>query len=306
MKGRVINWLLCVLCVMLFLPMTIHADIGPKPSVRITFEGLGDELCYGTLLSARKTTGPSSAWDGLNIHARHNENENYSYADLDYKTWKAFVDYEDSDGYYFLQEGWLINETKELAWTYYPPNPFKILLYFPESNTYAVSEIYERYAFDSYYTVDMAKIDMPGVEASGVSSAIVVATKSYDYTWEIISMAARIVITILLEVAIAILVGYRAKKQLLVIVGANAVTQVVLNVLLNIGNYNLGSLWFTIFYFLFEIVVFTIEAIMFGLVLHKLGDRPKKGWNGVLYALAANAVSFAAGYGIAKIIPGIF
>ena len=306
MKKKIPGFLICVLCVLVLIPMTVHADIGPKPSVRIIFEGLGDELCYGTLLSERKTTGPSTAWDGMNIHARHNENENYYYAKLDYKTWKAFVDYEDSDGYYFLQEGWQVNETKELAWTYYPPSPFKILLYFPESNTYAVSGIYERYAFDSYFTVDMAEIDMSGVKASGVSSDIMVAVKSYDYTWESISLVARIVITILLELAIAILFGYWAKKQVIVIVGANAVTQVVLNVLLNIANYNLGSLWFTINYFLLEIVVFTVEAIFFGLVLHKLGDRPKKSWIAVLYAFVANVLSFVTGFGLAKIIPGIF
>ena len=306
MRKKIPNYLLCILCVLLLLPVTVHADMGPKPSVRITFEGLGDELCYGTLLSAKKSTGPSSAWDGLNVNARHNENANYSYADLDYKTWKAFVDYEDIDGYYFLQEGWQVNETKELAWTYYPPSPFKILLYFPESDTYVVSGIYEQYAFDSYFTVDMEGIDMSSVEPSGVSEDIMLAEKSYDYTWEIISLAARIVITILIEVAIAILFGYWAKKQLTVIAGANAVTQVTLNVLLNIINYNVGSLWFTVAYFGFEVIVFTVEAALFGMVLHKLGDRPKKGCVAVIYAFVANVVSFVAGYGLAKIIPGIF
>ena len=82
--------------------------------------------------------------------------------------------------------------------------------------------------------------------------------------------------------------------------------QTVLNVLLNIANYNLGSLWFTINYFLLEIVVFTVEATFFGIVLHKLGDRPKKSWIAVLYAFVANVLSFVTGFGLAKIIPGIF
>lgn len=53
-------------------------------------------------LPQNDSTGPSSAWDGTEESAQHNENEAYSYANLDYETWKAFVEYEDADGYYFL------------------------------------------------------------------------------------------------------------------------------------------------------------------------------------------------------------
>ena len=60
--------LLCaILCAALLCTalLTIaHADTGPKPSVRITFTGLGDRLCYGTLLSETKSTGPASIWNG--------------------------------------------------------------------------------------------------------------------------------------------------------------------------------------------------------------------------------------------------
>ncbi len=48
----------------LFCSITASADTGPKPSVKVSFEGLSDELCYGTLLSASKSTGPASVWDG--------------------------------------------------------------------------------------------------------------------------------------------------------------------------------------------------------------------------------------------------
>ena len=154
------KWLTILICLVLavsLFPITASADTGPKPSVRITFENLGDEECWGTLLSSKKSTGPSSAWDGNGEDARHNENPNgqYDWQDFGYDVWKAFVDYDEKDDYYFLQEAWQINETKELAWTYYPPNEFKILLYFPETEEYAVSGVYERYAFDSYFTVNM-------------------------------------------------------------------------------------------------------------------------------------------------------
>ena len=45
------------------LPGTASADIGPKPSVQIAFTGIEEQPYYGTLLSARRSTGPASAHD---------------------------------------------------------------------------------------------------------------------------------------------------------------------------------------------------------------------------------------------------
>ena len=125
--------ILCAVMIAVGFPVTVRADMGPNPSVRIHFENMGDELCYGTLLSKTKSTGPASAWDGIEYHAKHNENKSYSYAAFDYETWKVFAEYQDEDGYYFLQEGWKVSETKKIEWTYYPPQSFKILLYYPET-----------------------------------------------------------------------------------------------------------------------------------------------------------------------------
>ena len=222
--------LFCLLLILTWLPVTARADTGPKPSVRITFKNMGDELCYGTLLSEKSSTGPASVWDGNEEYAYHNENELFPYAPTDYKTWKAFVEYEDSDGYYYLQRTWQVNEAKELSWTYYPPQKFKILLYYPETEQFVVSGIYERYAFDSYFSVDMESDDMISVR------------QSYQYGQEIISLLARILITIAIEMGIAFLFGFRGKKALLLLVIVNTATQIVLNVLLNIINFS-----FTIF-----------------------------------------------------------
>ena len=78
------------------LPITANADMGPKPSVRIQFKNMGDDLCYGTLLSKEACTGPARVWDGTS--------RNEQLYDLDRDIWKAFVDYKDPDGYYFLQQ----------------------------------------------------------------------------------------------------------------------------------------------------------------------------------------------------------
>lgn len=81
--------ILCAVMIAVGFPVTVRADMGPKPSVRIRFENMGDELCYGTLLSKTKSTSPASAWDRVESHAKHSDNKSYSYADFDYEIWKV-------------------------------------------------------------------------------------------------------------------------------------------------------------------------------------------------------------------------
>lgn len=299
MKKIISTLILCLVLLGMVFPCTVSADMGPKPSVRITFENMSDEVCYGTLISKTESTGPASVWDGKeeNIHSN----------DLDLDIWRAFVEYQDADGYYFLQWGWLCSETKQLNWTYYPPSSFKILLYYPESDTYAVSDIYERYAFDSYFTVDMDGVKIGNVTSDEAGKeAILTADKSYDYTWETISLVCRIVITIILEILIAFLFKFGQKKLLLVIAGINVITQVLLNVSLNIINYTKGSRAFVWNYILLEIAVFAVEAFIYSLLFGKYSKTERHKEKSVRYAFVANACSFAAGLFIATIIPGIF
>lgn len=291
---------LCALFVFMALPMTIHADIGPKASVRIQFKNMPDELCYGTLLSEKESTGPASVWDGIKEHARKDEET----ADI----WNAFVNYKDPDGYYYLQQHYKVSDTNEIAWTYYPPNHFKILLYYPETGTFVSSGIYERYAFDTYYTVDMEGIDIHNVEYNEELSTNerIEAYRSYEYRQEMIGLAVRIVLTIVIEMLVALLFGFREKKQLVILAVVNIITQILLNVGLNIINYNSGSMAFTIFYVLLEAVVFIVEAILYCTLLKKASMKKKKNWYYVLYSFIANLVSFIAGMIIANVIPGIF
>ena len=288
MLRKMISLLICMILI-ISLPVTAKADIGPKPSVRIQFTGIEGETYYGTLLSERRSTGPSSAWDGYEDYPDWKpENEKV--------IWEKFLGYEDVDGYYFLQEWWDCSESNQLNWTYYPPNPFKILLYFPETDTFYVSDVYEQYAFDSYFTVDLSEY----------STSPITARQSYDYTWEVISLVARIVLTIALELAIALFFGYQEKKALAFLTIVNVITQVTLNVALNIINYVSGSMGFTFALICMEIVVFAIEAIAYKSLLQRFSTAEQEKRRGVSYALIANTASFATGLWLAHLIPGIF
>lgn len=286
---RKLSAILVCLALLLFLPVTARADIGPKPSVQITFTGIQGQTYYGTLLSQRNSTGPASAWDGREAYPDWKP-------DGEEDIWQKFITYQDSDGYFFLQEWWNCSETNQLNWTYYPPSPFKILLYFPETDSFYVSPIYERYAFDSYYTVDLSDYTADGISAR----------ESYDYTWELISLGARILLTILLELLIALPFGYREKKVLGFLAIVNIITQILLNVALNLINYHSGTMGFILAYIGLEILVIIVEAVIYRHALPKLSVQPQSAGKAVWYALAANIQSFVVGFWLARWISGIF
>lgn len=277
-----------LLCLTFALP--VAADIGPKPSVRVTFANAPDTTYYATLLSERKSTGPASAWDGTSLCPDWILRE---YGDAGETIWEKFVAYADADGYYFLQDFWNCTETGELAWTYYPPTPFKILVYFPDTDTFAVSGIYERYAFDSYYTVDLAGEGMT-------------VEKTYDYSREIVSLVARIVLTITIEYLIALAFGYHEKRWLGAVMTVNAVTQVGLNVGLNAIDFYDGAWAFVFWYVVLEVAVCVAEAVAYVFLHRKFGENEGTYARAVGYAVVANVASFAGGMLLARLLPGIF
>ena len=277
--------LFCVLlaAALLLMPVAVHADTGPKPSVQIKLEGF-EAPCYGTLLSAEPGNGPWSVWDGGEIP------EYILERDEGKEVWQAFADYRDADGFCFLQEWWDCSEGA-FAWTYYPPEVFKVLLYFPESGTFLVSEVQEVYAFDSYFTVRAAE--------SGLA-----VERSYEYGGELFSLAARIVVTVALELGLAWLFRYREKRQLRFLLVLNLITQVGLNVTLNLINYAEGFLSFMVAFIFLEMAVLAVEALVCAVGLTRVSERPTRAIKAIGYAVCANVLSFLAGYLIAVFIPG--
>lgn len=285
---RIYVMLLGILTLSIMFPLMARADVGPKPSIVIDFIGLEGQTCYATLLSSAKSTGPHSVLNEDGSYARYVE------GDENYEVFLKFVEYHDADGYYFLQFFQDCTESNQFSWTYYPPKMFKILLYFPETDHFTVSDdVYERYAFDSYFTAE--------VSDTGLS-----VERSYDYTAEALSLAIRIALTILAELAIALLFGFRERKLFRFIALVNVITQVGLNLALNIINYRSGALAFVFFYILLEIAVVIVEAIVYTLYLKKDGFQPIPRWKPGVYALVANAASFAIGLKLAFWLPGIF
>lgn len=315
-------------------PIKASADTGPKPSVHVTFENMGDELCYGTLLSKTPSTGPAEAWDGT-------EDGKYFFNGADETVWRAFVEFKDEDGFYFLQWFWRADEKKTLNWRYYPPQTFKILLYYPDratksgaadnsaggatrdsettaaSGAFCVSDVLERYAFHSYYFVDMRNVQS---ETIGTIAKIS-ATQGNDYSAEILGFFVRFIITLGVETLLALAFGLRTKRAFLTVLAANGATQVALNILLNVQLHFNNVYGVFPLYFFAELFVFVAEAALYCFIL---GKRKNGGVSGsadenggkaaiayskkrlILYAFTANLVSFCIGLPLAILLPAVF
>ena len=278
------------------LPIPAFADTGPKPSVVITFQNLKQKNCYVTLLTRESDVGGDCVYDPAA--------GNKDVGDAP-EVWQKFVDYKDTDGFYFLQSYRKLGADGTFQGGYYPPpKEFKILMYFPDDGSFAVSpESYRQYAFHSYYTVDASVLNKSPVP----SGAVIRARQSYNYAGEIWSFLARTAITIAVELLIALPFGYRTKQQLGFLALVNVATQLILNILLNLVNYSQGGLMYLLVYILLELFVLSLEAVIYShsMTLVKYA-KPGQTLHPILYAFVANVASYAAGLALFLCIPEIF
>lgn len=288
MKRKLLVFLLCA-ALLAAMSVTVFADMGPKPSVRVTLKNLPEGPVYGTLLSADRSTGPSSVWDGTSGDAESKP------GDEDYAIWKAFADYRDPDGYWFLQEWWDCSDG-EFAWTYYPPSDFKILLYFPESGTFLSSGICQRYAFDSYF------------DATVENGALTAKVNHQLQLTELWGLLCRMVLTIAVELLIGLLFWPWEKDVFRLLVWVNVLTQLLLNLALNVYVNFHGTFLFTLtpVYFLLEVAVMVIETRAYNKRMPEAvgGEIPMGKALG--YSMIANIASFALGLVLARQMPWMF
>lgn len=293
------------------------ADTGPKPSASFTFTGMPDEDYYVTMLAEVDAYGP---------HRVYQPGEDLPYVleagrdDPAYPAWQKFVDYKDPDGYYFLEDLFeQCHGDDEASWHYYPPDRFKLLLYFPESDVFLCSSITERYAFDSLYTLDLGGrspaelaaltlTDADGNPLDAGSAGEITLDKSDGTRQQLIGFLVRLGITLVIELALAWGWKYRRGSQLLFIGIVNLITQCLLNVALLYWGAGENSRFFIIFwYVLLELAVTGIEAGAYAFLLPGTDHREKSvRRHAALYALSANLLSFVAGLALSEVFPILF
>lgn len=292
------------------------ADTGPKPSASFTFTGMPDEDYYVTMLAEVDCYGP---------HRVYQPGDDLPYVleagkeDPAYPAWQKFVDYKDADGYYFLDDLFeLCHGDDNAGWGYYPPQRFKLLLYFPESDTFLCSTVTERYAFDSVYRLDLggkspaeiAALTLTGPDGDPIPSPAgeITLDKADGTHQQIVGFFGRLGITLVIELALAWGWKYRKGSQLLFIGLVNLITQCLLNVALLYWGAQETSRGFIIFwYILLELAVTGIEAAAYAYLLPGTDRKdPAVRRHAALYALSANLLSFLGGLALSEVFPILF
>ena len=290
MKRRLFCGSILALLLVCLLPLWAAADTGPKPSITVTPEGFGEDACYLTLLSQTETTGPWSKQESFAA-----SKDSYGNPEADEAIWTAFNDYEDADGFYFLGCYGEVTGGQMFCWSYYPPDTFKVLAYFPDSGTFAVGPATEREEFSARYTVSPSE-----------TGETLLIEKARNQGAENKSFVGRLVLTLALELAVAVVFAFRAKRQIITIVCMNLITQVGLNQAITHLFPLVSSRWYWPGLLVLEILIFLVEGAVYARLLPRWKKDPAAVCHPWGYALAANVASFGVGLILARLIPGMF
>ena len=283
--------LFVLLCMMLVLP--VYANAGDMSSLAITFENMPDAVFYGTLLAEKLPREVADYTTDAAVPEWCEEDMIPIY--------EAICRYEDADGFFYWEYSWdnifPCSESGKLVLNYPRLDTFKLLLYFPETDTYAVSGVLERYALNASYVLGFDGVMPEDGEPLDVRV-------DYHLPSGLGGLLVRMVLTILLELGVAWLFRYRTKPLVYRIIAVNIITQILLNIALVGISFKLGVFAAFIAYFLLEIPVFLIESIAYAIMLPD--RRGGTWWKAVLYAIAANFVSFIVGYRLSLRFPIVF
>ena len=282
-----------VLILMAALAIYAFADFGPKPSVVVEFEGAGDREYYVTLVAKEdKLGGP--------YHRITVEDQS---EDVNPAVWNRLVGYEDPDGLVFAGGLQKLTGDGAYVWGYYPPSEFRVLVCFPDTGYVVTSEeILSQYAFDSYYQMDFA--DLPENWNSAVGTVPV--TRKYNVLWQVTAFLLRLAVTVAVECLLAVLFGFTGKRQLLLVLVVNCVSQLVLNLLILDESVGL-FVFYVLQYALIEVGVILAEGLVYCLALPKLATpEQNRKIHPISYAVIGNIASFALGYLLSNCFPMVF
>lgn len=290
MKRRLFCGSILALLLVCLLPLWAAADTGPKPSITVTPEGFGEDACYLTLLSQTETTGPWSKQESFAA-----SKDSYGDPEADEAIWTAFNDYQDAEGFFFLGCYGEVTGGQVFCWSYYPPDTFKVLAYFPDSGTFAVGPVTERKEFSARYTVSPSE-----------TGETLLIEKARNQEAENKSFVGRLVLTLALELAVAVVFAFRAKRQIITIVCMNLITQVGLNQAITHLFPLVSSRWYWPGLLVLEVLIFLVEGAVYARLLPRWKKDPAAVCHPWGYALAANVASFGVGLILARLIPGMF
>ncbi len=282
-----------VLILMAALGIYAFADFGPKPSVVVEFENAGDREYYVTLVAKEDKLG--SPYSRIT-----DEDEQH---DVNIDVWNRFMHYEDPDGMVFAGNVQKLTGDGAYVWGYYPPSEFRVLIYFPDTDSFVESsEILEQYAFDSYYQMDFN--DLP--ENWNDAVAAIPVTRKYNLLWQITAFLLRLAVTVAVECLLAVLFGFKGKRQMLLVFAVNCATQLAMNLLILDESVGL-FVFYVLQYALIEVGVILAEGLVYCLALPKLATpEQNRNIHPIAFAFFGNVASFSLGFLLSNCFPMLF
>ena len=144
---KILKSLMLTLVMLCAMSLPVYADMGPKPDLVIDFSGI-HEPCVVTVLSTVKSYGPNQPmqiawmpwWDE-------------QAPEIDKEIYQKFIDEtkllnEDrTEQLYFWG---VLAQNSPYVFGYYPPETFYVLVYFPETDSFLLSE--ESYTRTVFHT----------------------------------------------------------------------------------------------------------------------------------------------------------
>ena len=171
-----------------------------------------------------------------------------------------------------------------------------------------MSGVYHRYAFDSYYRLDLSGVElMPGgiveLEAARLQ-------RDYPHGASLLALAGRVALTLGAELLLALAFGLRTRQALKWVAVVNLATQLGLNLALELFTYCNGALEGMMailalpVYLAAEVAVTLVELRIYWRKL--TGERGLSGRRITAYTWTANLCSFLAGVLLSFQLPALF
>lgn len=293
MIRNILRRIFMVLILMSALGIYAFADFGPKPSVVVEFENAGNQEYYVTLVAKENRLG--SPYSRITAEDQPETD--------DIAIWNRLVAYEDPDGMVFAGNVQKLTGDGAYVWGYYPPSEFRVLIYFPDTDSFVESsEILEQYAFDSYYQMDFN--DLP--ENWNDAVAAIPVTRKYNLLWQITAFLLRLAVTVAVECLLAVLFGFKGKRQMLLVLAVNCATQLAMNLLILDESVGL-FVFYVLQYALIEVGVILAEGLVYCLALPKLATpEQNRNIHPIAFAFFGNVASFSLGFLLSNWFPMLF
>jgi len=280
---------------------TVKANSGPPANVQITV--LNNEIDFEFDLLIHKESSLTQTeidesltkiTDGDLDHIL--SDETFAIQMASYQDSEGFVSnalYGNPDYYYVYDYG----DERGLIATMYlnVPREFKILIY-TETGATITSELITMSQFDYRLTFDLSGIDMSIDQSDvGVISGFVGNPLENPVTW--VNFLLRMLLTLLIELIVLYLFGFRKKATFMFVIGMNIFSQVALNIA-TIWSFYLSydyGYQYAINFIIGEFLIFIIEPIMVS-VFVKEHHKFRK----IAYSLCANTASLVIGLAVAS------